>query len=308
MKTQNSAGTSLSTSFGTIFGKWRAVCATVLIAAAALVTAAVAAHGQSGTAASSTSATSTSKSSAPSQTAKPKPAGTAASSSAVATKPGTATTAKSAPVPLTTDKAKDSYALGANVGRQLSQNHLQLNMIDTSVFLKGFKDALQGTQPQMTDEQVHAALNQLQSQMIAKADAANAVIGEANLKEGQDFLAQNKTKQGVTTLPSGLQYKVITMGTGPKPTPSDTVVCDYRGTLINGKEFDSSYKRGQPASFPVNGVIKGWTEALQLMPVGSKWELFVPAEMAYGGRGAGPDIGPNATLIFEVELKSIKGK
>jgi FKBP-type peptidyl-prolyl cis-trans isomerase FklB len=112
----------------------------------------------------------------------------------------------------------------------------------------------------------------------------------------------------VVTLPSGLQYKIITAGTGPKPTASDSVVCNYRGTLIDGKEFDSSYKRGQPATFPVSGVIKGWTEALQLMPVGSKWQLFVPSELAYGDRGSGPDIGPNATLVFEVELLSIQSK
>ena len=133
-------------------------------------------------------------------------------------------------------------------------------------------------------------------------------LSDANKKEGTAFLAANKAKQGVTTLPSGLQYKIEKEGTGPKPAASDTVVCNYRGTLIDGKEFDSSYKRGQPASFPVSGVIKGWTEALQLMPVGSKWDLYVPAELAYGDRGAGPDIGPGATLIFEVELLSIQGK
>ena len=130
----------------------------------------------------------------------------------------------------------------------------------------------------------------------------------SNKKEGEDFLAANKSKEGVVTLPSGLQYKVLKEGTGPKPSPTDSVVCNYRGTLINGTEFDSSYKRGQPATFPVNGVIKGWTEALQLMPVGSKWQLFIPPDLAYGQRGAGADIGPNATLIFEVELLSIQGK
>ena len=122
------------------------------------------------------------------------------------------------------------------------------------------------------------------------------------------FLEANKAKEGVTTLPSGLQYKVLTQGTGPKPTPADTVVCNYRGTLTNGKEFDSSYKRGEPATFPVSGVIKGWTEALQLMPVGSKYQLFIPPDLAYGERGAGSDIGPDETLIFEVELMSIQPK
>lgn len=132
--------------------------------------------------------------------------------------------------------------------------------------------------------------------------------GATNKKEGDAFLAANKAKEGVTTLPSGLQYKILTAGTGPKPTATDSVVCNYRGTLINGKEFDSSYKRGQPATFPVNGVIKGWTEALQLMPVGSKWQLVVPPDLAYGDRGAGADITPGATLIFEVELMSIQDK
>jgi FKBP-type peptidyl-prolyl cis-trans isomerase len=121
---------------------------------------------------------------------------------------------------------------------------------------------------------------------------------------------ENKTKEGVVTLPSGLQYKILTEGTGPKPTGTDIVSCNYRGTLLNGTEFDSSYKRGQPASFPVTGVIKGWTEALQLMPVGSKWQLFIPSDLAYGERGADPHsgIGPGATLIFEVELLSIQDK
>ena len=132
--------------------------------------------------------------------------------------------------------------------------------------------------------------------------------GEINKKAGDDFLAQNKTKEGVVALPDGLQYKILKEGTGPKPAATDSVVCNYRGTLLDGTEFDSSYKRGQPATFPVSGVIKGWTEAVQLMPVGSKWQLFVPADLAYGNRGAGPDIGPNATLIFEVELLSIQNK
>jgi FKBP-type peptidyl-prolyl cis-trans isomerase FklB len=132
--------------------------------------------------------------------------------------------------------------------------------------------------------------------------------GGTNKQAGDAFLAANKSKEGVVTLPSGLQYKILKAGTGPKPTVSDSVVCNYRGTLLDGKEFDSSYKRGQPATFPVGRVIKGWTEALQLMPVGSKWQLFIPSDLAYGASGAGGDIGPNATLIFEVELISIQGK
>jgi FKBP-type peptidyl-prolyl cis-trans isomerase FklB len=130
----------------------------------------------------------------------------------------------------------------------------------------------------------------------------------ANKAEGEAFLAANKTKDGVVTLPSGLQYKILTAGTGPKPAATDSVVCNYKGTLINGTEFDSSYKGGKPVTFPVSGVIKGWTEALQLMPVGSKWQLWIPSGLAYGPRGAGADIGPDTTLIFEVELLSIQAK
>jgi FKBP-type peptidyl-prolyl cis-trans isomerase FklB len=134
------------------------------------------------------------------------------------------------------------------------------------------------------------------------------LMAAVNLKLGTAFLEANKAKPGVVTLPSGLQYKILTAGTGPKPTAADTVVCNYRGTLIDGKEFDSSYKRGQPTSLPVGRVIKGWSEALQLMPVGSKWQLVIPPDLAYGDHGAGPDIGPNATLIFELELISIQAK
>lgn len=205
------------------------------------------------------------------------------------------TTAKTISPALTTQKQKASYALGANIGKQLSDQNLSLDVLDTTVFLRGFKDALQGN-PTMSEQDITAALNQLQT-----------LIGETNLNEGQEFLAKNKAKEGVVALPSGLQYKVVTMGTGSKPTASDTVVCDYRGTFINGKEFDSSYKRGQTASFGVTQVIKGWTEALQLMPTGSKWELFIPADLAYGPAGR-PGIPPNSTLIFDIELHSIKGK
>jgi FKBP-type peptidyl-prolyl cis-trans isomerase len=133
-------------------------------------------------------------------------------------------------------------------------------------------------------------------------------VGDTNKQEGQQFLAANKSKEGVITLPSGLQYKILQEGTGPKPAATDTVTVNYRGTLINGTEFDSSYKRNEPATFGVNQVIKGWTEALQLMPVGSKWQLFIPSELAYGERSPGAEIGPNSTLIFDVELLSIKDK
>jgi FKBP-type peptidyl-prolyl cis-trans isomerase FklB len=161
----------------------------------------------------------------------------------------------------------------------------------------------------MTDEEVKTAISGLQKDLQAKQQERAKVQGEKNKKEGEAFLAQNKTKAGVKTLPSGLQYKVITEGKGKTPKANDTVTVQYKGTLIDGTEFDSSYKRGQPATFPVNGVIKGWTEALQLMKEGSKWQLFIPADLAYGASGTpGGPIGPNAVLIFDVELVSIKAE
>ena len=224
-------------------------------------------------------------------------------------KTGTGTAAHrttAAPIVLTTDKAKASYALGQSMARNLQRGGLTTDDVDTAVMARGIRDALSNAKPALTDDQQKAALTTLASSAKTKMEAKNKVAGEANTKAGDAFLAANKTKDGVTTLPSGLQYKVITAGTGPKPTAQDTVVCNYRGTLIDGKEFDASAKHGGPASFPVSGVIKGWTEALQLMPVGSKWQLFIPPDLAYGARGAGPDIGPNSTLVFDVELVSIK--
>jgi FKBP-type peptidyl-prolyl cis-trans isomerase FklB len=146
----------------------------------------------------------------------------------------------------------------------------------------------------------------LQKAMLVKQAAEAKVVGDKNKAEGDTYMAANKAKEGVVALPSGIQYKVLTAGTGKMPTAENTVICQYRGTLIDGKEFDSSYKRGQPATFPVKGVIKGWTEVLQLMPVGSKWQVVIPPALAYGERGTGADIGPNATLIFEIELVAIK--
>jgi FKBP-type peptidyl-prolyl cis-trans isomerase len=238
-------------------------------------------------------------------TAQTAPAAKSSKPAATAPRRKTQTSAARGGPALSTDKQKDSYALGMNIGRGLSQQPVDL---DITSLLRGMKDALQKNKSQLTDDQIKAALAQLSSMANAKQDAASQAIGEANLKKGEEFLASNKTQEGVVTLPSGLQYKVLKTGTGPKPSASDTVVCDYRGTLIDGKEFDSSYKRGQSATFPVNGVIKGWTEALQMMPVGSKWQLFIPPDLAYGSRSAGADIGPNSTLVFEVELHSIKGK
>ena len=180
--------------------------------------------------------------------------------------------------------------------------------VDPAIVAQGVRDALSGGKLAMTNEEASAVLKELQADLQKKQEVMMSQMSDTNKKEGAAFLAANKAKEGVVTTPSGLQYKIVKQGTGSKPTANDTVVCNYRGTLINGKEFDSSYKRGQPASFPVSGVIRGWTEALQLMPVGSKWELYVPSELAYGDRGAGADIGPGATLIFEVELLSIQGK
>jgi FKBP-type peptidyl-prolyl cis-trans isomerase len=157
----------------------------------------------------------------------------------------------------------------------------------------------------MTDAEMESTLTNFQKQMIAKMEAKRKVEGEKNKKEGDKFLAANKTKPGVVTLPSGLQYKVVKMGTGAKPTATQTVKCNYRGTFIDGKEFDSSAKQGKPVEFPLNQVIKGWTEGIQLMPVGSKFDFFIPSELAYGVRGQGA-IGSNAVLIFEVELVGIE--
>jgi FKBP-type peptidyl-prolyl cis-trans isomerase FklB len=219
---------------------------------------------------------------------------------------------------LKTQKDKASYAVGLNVGRNLGAQLSQQSVdIDQAILLRGMKDALAGGKTLLTDDEVKAVLTQLQTEVRTRQQEKMKVeqeklkaAGEENKKEGTEFLEANKTKEGVVALPSGLQYKVLTEGRGPKPTANDTVSCNYRGTLLNGTEFDSSYKRGQPASFPVNGVIKGWTEALQLMTVGSKWQLFIPSDLAYGDRGADPrsGIGPGATLIFEVELLSIQEK
>jgi FKBP-type peptidyl-prolyl cis-trans isomerase FklB len=160
----------------------------------------------------------------------------------------------------------------------------------------------------MTEEEARATLTQLGTEMRAKAEEKQKAAAEKNKKDGEAFLTANKSKEGVVTLPSGLQYKILSPGTGPKPTATDTVSCNYRGTLIDGTEFDSSAKAGKPVSFTVGGVIKGWQEALQLMPVGSKWQLWIPSELAYGDRQVTPVLGPNSTLVFEVELVSIEPK
>lgn len=231
----------------------------------------------------------------------------ATSNSQSATKKPATTASKTAqkPAPEMTAKQKESYALGMNIARGLQKQSVD---VDPASVARGIRDSFGTGKPLLTDDEAAAALAELQADVKQKEDAQQAAEGDKNMKEGAAFLAENKTKDGVVTLPSGLQYKILTPGTGAKPAASDTVVCNYRGTFLDGTEFDSSYKRGQPATFAVDHVIKGWTEALQLMPVGSKWQLWIPSDLAYGPRGAGGVIGPNATLAFEVELISIKGK
>jgi len=210
------------------------------------------------------------------------------------------------PLALKTPKEKASYAIGMNLGQRMHKDSVDL---DPALIARGLKDGFAGGKTALTDDEAKAAITTFQMDMQKKQEEALKVKGEANKKQGEAFLAANKTKDGVVTLPSGLQYKVLQQGTGPKPKADDTVVCNYRGTLLDNTEFDSSYKRNQPAKFAVNQVIKGWTEAVQLMPVGSKWQLFIPPDLAYGAQGTpnGP-IGPNATLIFDVELLSIEQK
>jgi FKBP-type peptidyl-prolyl cis-trans isomerase len=228
-----------------------------------------------------------------------------------ATKPATAPSSNkaaaktSAPVVLNTQQEKASYAIGMSIARSLQRDGIE---VDSAILVQGMKDVMSGGKVQLTDDEAKAVITTLQTETRAKREAEMKAQGEANKKEGEAFLAKNKTAQGVVTLPSGLQYKIVKQGDGPKPTASDTVECNYRGTLIDGKEFDSSFKHGKPATFPVGGVIKGWTEILQLMPVGSKYQIFVPSDLAYGARSASADIGPNATLIFDIELLSIKEK
>jgi FKBP-type peptidyl-prolyl cis-trans isomerase FklB len=205
--------------------------------------------------------------------------------------------------PLKDKKDKLSYAIGLDVGNALKRQSVDIN---TDIFMQGVKDALSGGKKLLTDEEVRETMTAFSKELAAKQAETMKKLAEKNKEEGETFLAENKKKEGVKTLPDGLQYKVLVEGKGMSPKATDTVTVNYRGTFIDGKEFDSSYKRGQPATFAVNGVIPGWTEALQMMKEGSKWELFIPAKLAYGERGAGGVIGPDATLIFEVELVSIK--
>ena len=206
---------------------------------------------------------------------------------------------------LKNQKEKISYIIGVNIGTNFKKQEID---VDPDILTRGIKDGISGAKPLLIAQEVQDIMGSFEKEMIAKQEERKKTIGAKNQKEGDNFLAANQKKEGVQTLPSGMQYKVIKAGTGQKPKLTDTVTTHYRGTLIDGTEFDSSYKRGKPATFQVNGVIRGWTEALQLMEEGAKWQLFIPSTLAYGDRGAGQMIGPNATLIFEVELISIQEK
>jgi FKBP-type peptidyl-prolyl cis-trans isomerase FklB len=204
---------------------------------------------------------------------------------------------------LKTDKEKLSYGIGMDIGGNLKRQSVE---VDPDLLAKGLKDSYGGGKTILTEDQARQAITDFQKTLMAKQAETMQKLSEKNKADGEKFLSENAKKEGVKTLPSGLQYKEITPGKGKSPKSTDTVTTHYKGTLIDGTEFDSSYKRGQPATFPVSGVIPGWTEALQLMKEGAKWQLFVPSNIAYGERGAGREIGPNATLIFEVELISVK--
>lgn len=226
--------------------------------------------------------------------------GLLAAAPAFAQQPGAAPAAN-APADLSSTKAQASYAIGRNIGSSMREDGITL---DEAAFMRGVREALANAKPALSEEQLNTALRQLQMDLATRQAERTAALAKSNADAGEAFLKANAAKPGIVTLPSGLQYQVITAGKGPKPTASSTVRTRYRGALLDGTEFDSSGQ--EAASFPVGGVIPGWTEALQLMPVGSKWRLFVPPSLAYGPRGAGQDIGPNATLVFDVELVGIE--
>jgi FKBP-type peptidyl-prolyl cis-trans isomerase FklB len=211
---------------------------------------------------------------------------------------------------LKTEDDNISYSLGFSMGSRFIRDGLEINL---EVFQEGMKDGFTGSKQILTEEEMQKTMMALQQKMMAKRQTEHMKemeerknLGEANKEKGEKFLEANKAKEGVITLESGLQYKILKKGTGASPKATDTVKCHYKGTTIDGEEFDSSYKRGEPATFALNKVIKGWTEGLQLMKEGGKWEFFIPPELAYGEMGSGPDIGPNEVLIFEVELLGIE--
>jgi FKBP-type peptidyl-prolyl cis-trans isomerase len=211
--------------------------------------------------------------------------------------------AEDAPV-LKNQNDKVNYSIGVGVARNFQRQGME---VDPELVVKGFRDALSGGKLLMSEDDLKATMNKFQAEVRLKVEQARRIAAVDNKKAGDAFLAENKTKEGVVTLPSGLQYRILRAGDGKKPTDSSTIECRYRGALINGAEFDSSERSGQPTvTLEMKGLIAGFREALKLMPVGSKWQLFIPPELAYGPRGSGMDIGPNATLVFEFELVAIK--
>lgn len=204
---------------------------------------------------------------------------------------------------LDTPKNRISYTIGVNIGKDFKGQEIE---VETDALMMGLRDSLEGKELKLTDEEMVAEIQDFQQKMQAKMVAEMEAAAGKNQAEGEAFLAENAKQEGVVVTESGLQYKVIEAGDGESPGPADVATVHYKGTLIDGTQFDSSYDRGQPATFPVGGVIPGWTEALQLMKPGAKWQLFIPSELAYGERGAGQEIGPNATLLFDVELISVK--
>ena len=225
--------------------------------------------------------------------------------SVFAQKKGAAKPAKSADAKVEMKSMMDStsYTFGVNIGRSIQKDKIDIKL---DCFFQGIKDAVGGSAIQLTDDQMQGLMQRFSQIMGEKQKEMAKVTSEKNKKDGSAFLEANKKKEGVVTTSSGLQYKILTKGTGKIPTAQDTVVAHYKGTLIDGTEFDNSFKRNEPATFAVTGVIKGWIEALQMMPVGSKWQIYVPADLAYGDQGAGQVIPPGATLIFEIELVSMK--
>jgi FKBP-type peptidyl-prolyl cis-trans isomerase FklB len=206
-------------------------------------------------------------------------------------------------VTLNSDMDKLSYSIGADLGKNFKKQNIE---ISPDAMAKGLKDGMSGSNLMLTEEQMKESMNKFQKDLMAKRDAEFNKIAESNKTKSEAFLNQNKTKEGVVVLPSGLQYKIVQAGTGAKPGKEDTVTVDYTGTLVDGQVFDSSEKTGKPATFKVSQVIPGWTEILQLMPAGSTWEVFVPASLAYGSRSAGGPIGPNQALVFKIHLIDVK--
>jgi FKBP-type peptidyl-prolyl cis-trans isomerase len=212
---------------------------------------------------------------------------------------GVVSVAAAAPADLKSDKARQAYAFGFRIGTSVKSQGLN---VDAAMFGRGAKDAMGGAKPALTEQEMNEAMQKHDEARMARIhDQA-----QQNAKRGEDYLVKNKAKEGVKTLESGVQYRVVKEGDGASPKDTDTVTVHYRGTLVDGKEFDSSYKRGEPVSFPVKGVIPGWQQVLSLMKKGGKWEVAIPPGAAYGERGAGPAIGPNETLLFEIELLDIK--